>query len=171
MSNTNILTYTYASVLVFLVVGTTLYYVFGIISLIEDYRVSQQCKSSHLWEYSLVNLVMGVLNVSVNNLITSSKELDMDKIKYLYALIFTFSMASWGVIELWVYSCNELNGTVLWKIGCATCVTNSTGFVILIIFPLILYRMISNIIGDSRDIHDIRVPISPNNKSIINTNV
>ena len=166
MSNSNILTFVYSSVLIFLVVGITLYYVFGIISLIEDYRVSQECKSSHLWEYSLVNLVMGVLNVSVNNLITNSKDLDMDKIKYLYAFIFTLSMASWGVTELWVYSCNELNGTVLWKIGCATCVTNSTGFVILIVFPLILYRMISNIIGISSDTNDIRVPISPNKQSI-----
>lgn len=166
MPNSNILTFVYSSVLIFLVVGITLYYVFGIISLIEDYRVSQECKSSHLWEYSLVNLVMGVLNVSVNNLITNSKDLDMDKIKYLYALIFTLSMASWGVIELWVYSCNELNGTVLWKIGCVTCVTNSSGFVILIVFPLILYRMISNIIGISSDTNDIRVPISPNKLSI-----
>jgi predicted DNA repair protein MutK len=167
MSNSNILTFIYSSVLISLVVGITLYYVFGIISLIQDYRVSQDCKSSHLWEYSLVNLLMGVIHVSINNLTIDSKEFDMNKIKYLYGLIFTLSMALWGGVELWVYSCNELNRTVLWKMGCVTCVINSVGSIILIIFPLILYRIISNLIGVN---NDVCVPISPN-KSKISTKV
>ena len=44
--------------------ATVSYLVFGIIYLIQDYGISNECKGSNLWEYVLVSMILACTNVS-----------------------------------------------------------------------------------------------------------
>lgn len=100
-----------------LLAGAIAYYVFGIIYLVHDFGLSDKCNNSHLWEYVLTSLILSLINIKIN----SNKEEDSGIFVIILVIIgvVNLCMSLWGGIELWDYSCNEINDSGLWKFGLA----------------------------------------------------
>ena len=94
------------------------YVVFGIISLVENYNISKDCKGSSLWEYVLVSIILCSNVFSIK--FTSDKNIDLSACVLVFIAIIELGLAIWGGNEIYKYSCNNLNNTLLWKIALAS---------------------------------------------------
>ena len=111
----------YAVLLIILVLaifgGCICYYVFGIMYLVQDYDEAKDCKKSNLWAYILVTLILSMKN-------TQFRSNDDDKSSFLVILvcmgIIDAGMSIWGGIELFEYSCSDLENTNLFTFGLVT---------------------------------------------------
>tara|TARA_Y100000992_G_C21271887_1_gene497394 strand:- start:9 stop:536 length:528 start_codon:yes stop_codon:yes gene_type:complete len=135
-----------------LIGGTIAYEVFGIIYLIEDYRISNECKGSNLWEYVLVSMILACTNVSVK---TNDEKVDLSACILAIIGVINLSLSTWGGIELWnySYSCDELFNSNLWKVGLAGFIIQVTTTAICVIVPPILLCYIT--IREARNINNI----------------
>lgn len=160
---------------VFSLLGATIAYeVFGIIYLIQDYGISNECKGSNLWEYVLVSMILACTNLSVK---TNDEKVDLYVCILAMIGVINLSLSTWGGIELWdySYSCDELFNSNLWKVGLAGFIIQVTTTVICVVVPPILLCYITII--EARNINNIEQPsrieeINENNLNLrINTNV
>lgn len=117
--------------------GTVCYFIFGIISLIDDYKIANDCKNSNLWEYVLVAMIMSTSNIKMG---TTS---DASQLAILFIVgIINLGLSIWGGIELWDNSkrCDDVYNSNLWKIGLASFILQVVGGMFCFVFvPLILY--------------------------------
>ena len=129
-----------------LISGYLAYIVFGIIFLIQDYDISNDCKNSNnesrLWEYVLVSVILSSshIKIQINN--------DNDNIIYSVITligIMNLILSIWGSIELWSLSCDDLNDSNLWKIGFVSFILQViVSIICLVLTPIILYYYIIN---------------------------
>ena len=151
-----------------LLAGAIAYFVFGIIYLIEDYEISNECKGSNLWEYVLVSLILSTGNISIKSENQSNETL---VILMVVIGIFNLCLSTWGSIELWKYSysCDDLFNSNLWKVGLASFIIQIITTLICVIFPPILLWYMRYI--ESRNINSIP-ELTENKLNLkINTNV
>ena len=119
--------------------GVVAYYVFGIMYLIRYYQECKDCSKSELWVYVLTTLVTGFLHGGVRY--TDKKENNADADATPMCIIICLGLidaglASWGGIELWDKSCDNLVNTNLWKFAFATfCIQATSAVVALLIVP------------------------------------
>ena len=104
---------------IFIVVGSVVWFVYGIIFLVNDYHVAKDCSGSNLWAYILVALILYYNKINAKNIG------DEEAIGLLIcSAIVDFSLAIWGATELFDNSegtgCDELEHSNLWKFGLAT---------------------------------------------------
>ncbi len=122
-----------------LIGGVVAYYVFGIMYLIRYYQECKDCSKSELWAYVLTALLAGVLRGGVRN--TDKKENNSDADSTPICIIICLGLvelglASWGGIELWDKSCDNLVNTNLWKFAFATfCIQATSAVIALVIVP------------------------------------
>ena len=121
-----------------LIVGLVVYIVFGIVYLIEDYYVSNECKGSNLWAYVLVSIILSTLNIGIKK--NRDEKLDITITKFLIVGIFNLALVVWGGIELWKnsYSCDDLFNSNLWKFGLSSFIFQVFSCLILLLVPPIL---------------------------------
>ena len=127
------------SLLLSLVVCFISYIIFGIIYLIKDYDVNNNCSSSYLWYYVLISLIITPFSKYNINYFYENKS-------YLFMIVFIASidliLASWGSVELFNNSCNNLNKLNLWKFGIISFVLQILSILILlIIIPCVKYNV------------------------------
>ena len=121
-----------------LIAGYIAYIVFGIISLIEDYGLSNDCKNSNLWEYVLVAIILSTSNFKLE---TSETDNIITSCSLIVILgIMNICLFVWGGVELWNKSCDELGDSNLWKIGLVSFILQlMCSIIALIITPILLY--------------------------------
>ena len=130
--------------LLFILTGLIIcYFAFGIMFLIDDYNIANNCERSNLWEYILVSLIVDAMST-----FNSKKERDINEnsilIVVFYALIYS-GLSCWGGVELFVKSCKDLSGSKLWIFGIIAfsvqIFVSFVSIVIPIIIPLYLYNV------------------------------
>jgi len=98
-----------------LIAAVISFYVFGIKFLVDDYELCKECEGSSLWAYVLTTLILTLCNGG------SAKKQERTLIEKIVFFFVTFilntSMGIWGGVELWVKSCDTLNGTNIWIFG------------------------------------------------------
>ena len=152
--------------------ATIAYEVFGIIYLIQDYGISNECKGSNLWEYVLVSMILACTNVTAK---TNDEKIDLSACVLAMVGVINLCLSTWGGIELWdySYSCDELFNSNLWKVGLASFILQVTTTAICVILPPILLCCIT--IREARNINNIEAPpreVNENHLNLkINTNV
>lgn len=120
---------------VILISGLLAYIVNGIIFLIQDYRISNECKGSNLWEYILVSMILTTTNFSIK-----TDNFTLFAILVIIIGIINLCMCIWGGIELWNYSCDDLTETNLWRVGLASFILQLTVSLICILtMPFMLF--------------------------------
>ena len=129
----------FAFILVLGLIGAVIsYIVFGIISLVENYNISKDCKGSNLWEYVLVSIILSFNAVSVKS--SSDNNIDLSVCVIVFIAIIELGLAIWGGNEIFIYSCNDLNNTLLWKIALASFVKQVfVTFIIVVGGPVCLF--------------------------------
>tara|TARA_A100001015_G_scaffold76395_1_gene84764 strand:- start:2685 stop:3188 length:504 start_codon:yes stop_codon:yes gene_type:complete len=119
--------------------GVVAYYVFGIMYLIRYYQEFKDCSKSELWAYVLTSLVAGFLRGGIRNTDKKTNNSDADAAPICIIICIGFidaGLASWGGIELWNKSCDNLVSTNLWKFAFATfCIQTSAAVITLLIVP------------------------------------
>ena len=108
----------------FIIVGSVVWFVYGIIFLVNDYHIADDCSGSNLWAYVLVAIILYWQKVNAKN-IGDEESFGI----LICSAIVDFSLAIWGATELFdkADGCDELTNSNLWKFGLAT-------FIIQIIF-------------------------------------
>lgn len=157
-----------------LIVASIAYIVFGIVYLIQDYKISNECKESDLWEYVLVSIILSCINITIK-----TENENKDAIVSLVMIgVINLILSTWGGVELWDYSypCDELFNSDLWKVGLAGFILQVITSIICLIAPPILLCYIR--ITEARNINNIEEPnrieevINENNLNLrINTDV
>lgn len=125
-----------------LVAGYISYLVFGITFLVKCFDVANDCKDSKLWEYVLVSMVLSLMRSNAKS--NSGDDHVVKTSVYVCTLVcfglIEFGLATWGGIELWENSCDELTDTNLWKFGLATfSLQVSSGVLFTFLIPLGLF--------------------------------
>jgi hypothetical protein len=97
------------------------YYILGIMSLQSDIELWRQCKTSFLWLYVLISmLLMLITKLCIIYSITYKKI-----IAGIIVMSIEIGLVIWGGFELYGGKlCNELDQNMLWKIGLASFLTN-----------------------------------------------
>ena len=123
-------------VVLILAVGGITYLVFGVIFLVEDYNVAQDCNGSNLWAYVLTAIILSWTRGSSTGSSESSSVIS--SICLLMCIGITeLSLAIWGGIELLQNSCVDLEETNLWKFGLATFILQVTcATIFLLVLPI-----------------------------------
>jgi len=111
------------------------YTVFGIMYLVEDYTVCNDCKGSNLWGYALTTIVFCTISGKYCIYI----QRDKSKMKlWVYILLMTIlgiiygGFAIWGGIELFEKSCHAVENSHLWTWGtCAFGLQCASAFLLL----------------------------------------
>ena len=113
------------------------YFVFAIISLVENYNISKDCKGSNLWEYVLATIILNSNVFSIQ--FTSDKNIDLSVCVLGFIAITELGLAIWGGNEIFKYSCNNLNNTLLWKIALASFIKQIFfAFILVVVAPVCL---------------------------------
>lgn len=120
-----------------LIAGCLAYMVFGIMFLIQDYNVANDCKGSNLWEYALVACILSLSRCNANN--ANDKDSGGLNLGILICLgLIEAGLGIWGGIELFSNSCDDLSDSNLWKFCLATFILQSfLAFLCLIALPII----------------------------------
>ena len=119
-------------------IGIIAYIIFGIIFLIKDYQIVNNCENSYLWEYVLTAVIIRILSFNINKL----KKIE-DKIFIFICIIIGLSeacLALWGVYEI-ENSCNYIKNSNFWKFSLVTIILQIfISFICLIIIPILYYN-------------------------------
>lgn len=132
--------------LIALITGSIAYLVFGIIFLVNDFDISNDCKGSNLWAYVLTSIILSSTNTS---LISKNKrdqsDSDLSYMKIIVAvicnIIINSALAIWGGIEIWNKSCHDLQDSNLWDFALSTFILQlfaSAIFLTILIYLLII---------------------------------
>ena len=153
----------YKSVCIYgvLLVCLIVYYLLGLLFLVEDYNIWKLCDNySLLWEYVLVSLLLLLIPkvLIVNN---------ANNYKWLcnsFCLGIDLSLIIWGIYELYCCNlCDGLENSRLWNIGFSTLLVNIV-WVIIILLLQCLYCI------DSDDLIEKKNKINIDNVRMV-TNV
>lgn len=128
-----------------LLAGAIAYLVFGIMYLVQDYKIANDCAGSGLWAYVLTAIILAWGRGNAKN--TSTKDGDMGTpFCTLVCLgIVDAGLAIWGGIELFQYSCSDLQDSNIWKFGLVTfCLQAFFATLFLVIMPIVLCCMARN---------------------------
>ena len=90
------------------------YFVFGIVLLITEYKSTNSCKSSNLWEYTLCCVLINLVKVFLTK---TRFYVDISFCKSLIFLIFDSLILLFGYLELFENSCNDLINSNIWNYG------------------------------------------------------
>tara|TARA_A100001015_G_scaffold262960_2_gene309579 strand:+ start:1575 stop:2261 length:687 start_codon:yes stop_codon:yes gene_type:complete len=122
-----------------LVVGIICYLVYGIIYLVKDYDVANDCPDCNLWAYVLVAIILCFNKKNLSQSFNSIQE-------GITVLVLTFflelGLSIWGGIELYQKAssdqgtCPDLRDSNLWKFGLATFVIQIITISLLILIPV-----------------------------------
>ena len=111
------------------------YIVFGIIFLVDDYKTAKDCENSTLWAYVLVSVIVTFLRLNGKKNEKVPIEAVLCNLICLGAVEVGF--ASWGGIEIWKNSCDDLKDTSLWEFALVTFSMQVVfGVLFLIIVPI-----------------------------------
>ena len=122
------------------IAGAICYFVFGIMFLVKDYNVAENCSGSNLWAYILTSIILGLLRSTAK---TDKEDKSAIVCKLLILGLLETGLATWGGIELWNLSCDDLSKTNLWNFGLATfCIQIIAASLCLIIFPIVYYYVV-----------------------------
>lgn len=92
------------------IVGTILYYVFGILYLVQDFEKFNDCKSSKLWIYVLITMIFSFFNLHSN-----VKKDEVNNLVYFVHFLFNAGLCIFGGIELFGDKlCANLEDSNLW---------------------------------------------------------
>jgi|TARA_B100001093_G_scaffold520013_1_gene612052 hypothetical protein len=153
----------YIFAILILLAAALSYYIFGIIFLIQDYNVSNECKGSSLWEYVLVSLILSTSYLKYKN---DGEENGVDKQVVLLVLlgIINLAISIWGGLELFYKSCDDLDESNLWIFGVASFGLQLLNvFICVIVFPIIVCCLIfkENDINNTNN-NDVKLTINTN---------
>jgi UDP-N-acetylmuramyl pentapeptide phosphotransferase/UDP-N-acetylglucosamine-1-phosphate transferase len=119
--------------------GVAIYYVFGILYLINYYNECKDCSKSELWTYVLTALVTGFLRVGLINTDKKQNNSNADSTPICVMIcvgLFELGLAIRGGSELWNKSCDSLINTNLWKFAVVTfCIQTTSAVLALVIVP------------------------------------
>ena len=116
------------------------YPVLGIKFLIDDYDISNNCKSSYLWEYVLVSIIISLLYI----LFLMLRKVYYENSNQTNSLVFIvpgfiiLALVFWGGFELFDSSCNVLLKSNLWKFALVTFAIQIVAVLILLFLPLLI---------------------------------
>ena len=137
----------------FLLVCLIVYYLLGLLFLVENYTIWKLCDNdSLLWEYVLVSLILLLIpKVLIVNNANNSKWLCNS-----CCLGIDLSLIIWGFYELYFSNlCDGLENSRLWSIGFSTLLVNIV-WIIIIFMSLCLNNMdTSNFIIKENRIRDL----------------
>ena len=111
------------------------YVVFGIMFLVQDYNVANDCKGSSLWAYGLVAIILSIQRGNAKNV----KNDNGVAVGVLICMgLIEAGLGIWGGVELFEKSCNDLSDTNLWKFCLATFILQIfLAFLCLIVGPFV----------------------------------
>ena len=118
-----------------IIVSFVSFIIFGIIFLIDDFNIAEECLGSNLWTYVLVTLIL-----TVGFICNISSENDCQKKLNLICLaLINLGLSIWGGIEIFENSCMDLKNSNLWifSIYCFSLQVLISSF-IFIINPLVV---------------------------------
>lgn len=120
-----------------LIGGLISYLVFGIIFLVQDYSIANDCKNSNLWEYALVSIILSFTNFKINSS-ESDKNIDIACIIIVIIGVMNLCLSIWGGIELWQQSCDKLSDSNLWKFSLVAFILQCICTAICVLVPPLL---------------------------------
>jgi uncharacterized membrane protein len=88
------------------------YIVFGIMYLVQDFKIAHDCNGSSLWEYVLVAMILALGHGGAKNDSDHSIGIIMICLGFI-----DLGLAIWGGIELFDKSCDDLKESNIWKFG------------------------------------------------------
>ena len=120
--------------------GAIAYIVLGILYLVQGYHIADGCDDSNLWAYVLTAVILSFSRLRSKDSFDKNTEFG-DILCGLFCLgLLECGLAIWGGLELWDYSCDDINETNLWKFGLATfCIQTFFASLFLVIMPISLY--------------------------------
>jgi hypothetical protein len=134
----------YINSLLRLILGISIlaYLVIGIIFLVQDYNIWNNCYGSTLWIYVLVSIIL-----TINKCNFKVDTDDFVIIQLVCYLLIELSLSIWGGIELFDISsnCTKLEYSNLRIYGLVTFSMQLLTIIILIVIPLICYKFSNNI--------------------------
>lgn len=92
------------------------YIVFGIIFLIDDYKIASECHNSSLWGYVLTSIIIAFLRAGAHK----SKDNEGNLCVLICLGIVELCFGIWGGVELFEKSCDDLTKTRLWTFAAVT---------------------------------------------------
>ena len=111
MIQLNCLVFTYYTIIIFNC-SSILYYLYSIVYLIEDYNIANDCKSSHMWEYVLFNLLSSIntilINKNSNYVGDNNKRMECNFIYIFRCNEFMYDIMGWNRIMGYIYVVNYL---------------------------------------------------------------
>ncbi len=113
------------------------YVVFGIIFLVKDYKIAEECKGSSLWEYALVTVINGVLAL-LNQTLRKDLEEHLE-LYYVLSVLFNTGLGIWGGIELFSKSCDNLEKSGLWTFGLVAFISQT--FVVVLLVTVLIFKV------------------------------
>ena len=120
-----------------LIGGIVSYIVFGIIFLVQDYNIANDCKNSNLWEYALVSIILSFTNFKINSS-ESDKNIDIACVIIVIIGVMNLCLSIWGGIELWQQSCDKLSNSNLWKFSLVAFILQCICSAICVLVPPLL---------------------------------
>ena len=111
--------------------------VFGIIFLVKDYKIAEECKGSSLWEYALVTVINGVLAL-LNQTLRKDLEEHLE-LYYVLSVLFNTGLGIWGGIELFSKSCDNLEKSELWTFGLVAFISQT--FVVVLLVTVLIFKV------------------------------
>jgi hypothetical protein len=128
-----------------LITGSIAYLVFGIIFLVNDFDISNDCKGSNLWAYVLTSIILSSTNTSLISKNERDKsDSDLSYMKIIVAvicnIIINSALAIWGGIEIWNKSCHDLQDSNLWDFALSTFILQL--FACAIFLTILIYSLI-----------------------------
>lgn len=161
------------------------YVVFGIMYLVQDFKIAHDCNGSSLWEYVLVAMILALGHGGAK----SDSDHSIGIIMICLGFI-DLGLAIWGGIELFDKSCDDLQESNIWKFGLVVFIFQLFLAVLcLVVVPLLLIcgvcfdsksenissEDLTAIINRTRSQKDGKEPdfkdIIPVNEQVIETNV
>ena len=116
------------------------YLVVGIVFLVQDYNIWDNCHGSNLWPYVLVSLLC-----TINK--GNYKDINDNGIPIVVCCFcIELGLSIWGGIELFdlCSNCNELENSNLWIYGVVTFSIQLLTIILIIFIPLIYYKFTIN---------------------------
>ena len=135
--------YCYKSTLICYSIGYFIYLIFGLVYLIDYFKISYECTQSYIWEYVLVSIFIGTIGF-INRYIY--RKADIQDYLYLLACLSSvdFCVAIWGGVELTNNSCTKLHNTPLLAFAFITFLiqifTSISCFLFNCLYTLFMYR-------------------------------
>ena len=129
--------------------GYVAYIVFGIMYLVEDYHVANDCAGSALWAYVLVGVILSYSRVSGAKQYMSEDDSSANDpcaiIMQLFCyLLIEIGLAAWGGTELYDKACPSLAASHIWKFALATFSLNLIAIGLILLIPLVVYCVSSS---------------------------